>query len=441
MEITKYETNYKKNLFFYKTNKKDEKMPDRFENELINVYPDILYQQILGFGGAITEAAGYCYSRLPQDKKNKFIEDYFSHNGLNYSLVRLPIGSSDFSLEPYSYSNKADLSDFSIEKDKEYILPLLKDANQNNNLTIFSSPWSPPKFMKNTKMLFFGGKLRTKYKQTMADYFVKYILDYQKEGFDIKYVTIQNEPNAIQPWESCIYNAEEESDFAVNYLYPTFVKNNIDTKILIWDHNKERLYARAIAEFSVPGAKEKIAGMGYHYYSKDHFENIRLVREQFPDKILIHTEGCTGFSDVNSPDEYQNGEIYAHDIIGDLNAGSNGYIDWNIMLDSKGGPNHKKNYCKSPIMLNQDENDFIKTSSYYYIGHFSKFIEPSSTRIAFSNYSENLEITTFKNPDNSIVVVILNKKWFYINFNICIYNRLIKDGIEPNSILTYVISV
>lgn len=440
MKITKYETNYKKNRFFYETNKRDDKFPNRFESELINIYPDVTYQQILGFGGAITEAAGYCYSKLAQDKKNKLLEDYFSHNGLNYTVARLPIASSDFSLEPYSYSNNADLSDFSIEKDKEYILPLLKDANEKNYLTLFSSPWSPPKFMKNNKMLILGGKLRTKYKQTMADYFVKYILAYKNEGFNIKYVTVQNEPNAIQPWESCIYTAEEEADFAVNYLYPTFIKNNIDTKILIWDHNKERLFSRAIAEFSVPSAKEKISGLAYHYYSKDHFENIRLVREHFPDKLIIHTEGCTGFSDINSPDEYRNGEIYAHDIIGDLNAGSNGYIDWNIVLDSKGGPNHKKNYCKSPIMLTEDETDYIKTSAYYYIGHFSKFIKPGSTRIAFSNYCENLEITAFKNQDNSIIVVILNNKWFNIDFNICVYDRLIKDTIEPNSILTYVIN-
>lgn len=440
MKVTKYETNFKKNLFFFETTRRDEKLPERFENELINIYPDVTYQKFLGFGGAITEASGYCYSKLPEDKKNMFIDAYFSNTGLNYSLVRLPIGSSDFSLEPYSYSYKKDLSDFSIEKDRKYILPLLKAANKKTFLTYVASPWSPPKFMKNTKMLILGGKLRTKYKQTMADYFVKYIDAYQNEGIAINYVTVQNEPNAIQPWESCLYDSYEEAEFVVKYLSPTFKINNITTKILVWDHNKESLFTRAKEEFSVPGAIEKIAGLAYHYYSKDHFENIRLVREHFPDKLLIHTEGCTGFSDVNSPDEYQNGEIYAHDIIGDLNAGSNGYIDWNIMLDSKGGPNHKKNYCKSPIMLTGDETDYIKTSAYYYIGHFSKFINPGSTRIAFSNYSENLEITAFKNPDNSLAVVVLNRKWFDINFNICIYDRLIKDNIQANSILTYVIN-
>ena len=128
MKIIKYETKIKNKLFFSKTVKKSEKLPQRFENKLINIYPEIGYQRFFGFGGAITESAGYAYSKLDEENKNKFINDYFSKEGLNYSLVRLPIGSCDFSLKSYSYSNKSDLSDFSIEKDNEYLLPLLKSA-------------------------------------------------------------------------------------------------------------------------------------------------------------------------------------------------------------------------------------------------------------------------------------------------------------------------
>ena len=265
---------------------------------------------------------------------------------------------------------------------------------------------------------------------------MKYIEEYKKEGFNINYVTVQNEPNAIQTWESCLYSPEEEADFAINYLYPTFQNNSINTKILIWDHNKERVFSRALDEFSKKDANERIAGIAFHYYSGDHFENIRLVREKFPNKLLIHTEGCTGLSSKKD-EEFRNGEIYAHDIIGDLNAGMNGYIDWNIILDSKGGPNHKKNYCNSPILLDKDETNYIKTSAYYYIAHFSKFINPGAKRIAFSKYSDNFEVTSFKNLDGSIVIVILNKKWFKIEYNICINDKLIKDTIPANSIITY----
>ena len=351
--------------------------------------------------------------------------------------MRLPIGSSDFSLRPYSYSKKRDLSDFSIAKDKEFVIPLLKSAFEEKKLTIFASPWSPPRFMKNTKLLFYGGKLSLKYKQCYADYFSKYINEYKNNGFEINYVTVQNEPNAIQKWESCLFDSDEEVDFVTNFLYPTFEKNNINTKILIWDHNKERLFTRALQELSADGASEKIAGLAYHYYSGNHFENIALVREHFPDKLLIHTEGCCGLSDPYSKDEFHNGEIYAHDIIGDLNAGSNGYIDWNLMLDHNGGPNHRKNYCNSPILLNKEENDYIKTSAYFYIGHFSKFILPGAKRVAFSKYNENLEITAFKNPDNTITIVVLNKLWYSIEYNICINDSLINDTVDANSIITY----
>ena len=153
MQIEKYKTTIKENKFFEKSFIKDFNMPNRFESKLINIYPDITYGQFLGFGGAITESSGYVYTKLSVDKKKNFINEYYSEDGLNYSLARLPIGSCDFSLKSYSYSNKTNLSDFSIEKDKVYILPLLKDVNNKKKLTLFSSIWSPPRFMKTTRML------------------------------------------------------------------------------------------------------------------------------------------------------------------------------------------------------------------------------------------------------------------------------------------------
>ena len=439
MNISRYETNFSKNLFFNKTNLRSKKIPKRFEDQRINIYPEITYQTILGFGGALTEAAGYSFSKLSPDKKEQVINDYFSPDGLNYSFVRLPIGSCDFSLKPYSYSSKSDLRDFSIEKDKEYIIPFLKEAfSKNPSIKLLSSIWSPPRFMKNTHLLTLGGKLRKKHKQTLADYFVKYIQSYKNEGFNIDYVTVQNEPNAIQTWESCLYTAEDEADFAIKYLYPAFKNNSIDTKILIWDHNKDHMYYRARDEFSIEGANEAIAGVAYHHYSGAHFENLQLVTEKYPDKILLHTEGCTGYSNFKLEDEIPNANYYAHDILWDLNYGSNGYIDWNLMLDNVGGPNHKKNYCNSPIMLNSDETDYIKNLTYYYIGHFSKFIQVGAKRIAHSKYTDSIEVTSFINPDDTITVIILNRCHFSVEYNICINDKLIHDSIDGNSIVTYV---
>ena len=201
---------------------------------------------------------GYAYSLLSDEKKRNLIDDYFKD--INYNLCRLSIGSCDFSLSSYSYSRKSDLSDFNIEKDFEYVMPLIKDILKiNPNIKFLASPWSPPRFMKNNKLLSYGCKLLSSYKATYAEYLSKYILAYKNCGIKIDYITIQNEPNAIQSWESCLFSENDEVDFLINYLYPAFHKNNIDTKILIYDHNKDKLFIRASKEFKNKKALEYAA--------------------------------------------------------------------------------------------------------------------------------------------------------------------------------------
>ena len=441
MEIRKYITNKAKSKLLKEEKDSPKKYSARQENSIINIYTDLKKQKFLGFGASFTEASGYAYSLLSEEKKKEFINSYFSQSGLRYSLCRIPIGSTDFSTHSYSYAKKKDLSDFSIEEDKKYIIPLIKDALLvNPNITFIASPWSPPSFMKNTKMLLLGGKLLDKYKQTYADYFVKFIKAYEQEGIKIKYVTVQNEPNAIQLWESCLYDAEDEALFVKDYLYPTFKKNNLDVGIIIWDHNKEKVYKRAKKELIDYDIKDLVSGIGYHYYSGDHFENINLTSELFPDKLLIHTEGCTGYSHFNPDEEVKNGEIYAHDILGDLNNGSNGYIDWNMLLTHSGGPNHKKNNCNSPIMLTEDDSDLIKNMTYTYIGHFSKFINQDAVRLKNSRFTNDIEVLSFLNPDNSIVVVLLNRMYYGKEYKLSIDDKyLIEGNIEAHSIITLLI--
>ena len=329
MEIVKIETNNNKGLYFNRSNIIPRTYTPKMENEIVNIYPNIEFQEFLGFGGAITEAAAYSYSLLSDEKKKDFMNDMFGEIG--YSLCRLTIGSCDFALDSYSYVKKNDLSDFSIERDFKYIIPFIKDAlNINPNLKFLASPWSPPKFMKNNKMLILGGKLSDKYKETYANYLSKYILAYKDAGINIDYITVQNEPNATQIWESCLYSPEEESNFVSNFLYPTFKWNNIETKILIYDHNKEKLLSRAIEEFKNNNTFNATSGIAFHWYTGDHFENIELCRKLFPDKLLIHTEGCVGYDTV-----FDGENLYGYDICGDLNAGINGYIDWNILLNNK----------------------------------------------------------------------------------------------------------
>ena len=155
--------------------------------------------------------------------------------------------------------------------------------------------------------------------------------------------------------------------------------------------------------------------------------------------MLFHTEGCTGHSFPNSSDELRNAEIYAHDIIGDLNNGCNAYIDWNLVLDYKGGPNHKHNYCNAPIMMNKNDSEYYKSLVYYYIGHFSKYIKQNSKRIAFSKYTDMIEVTAFINEDNSIAVVLFNKNNINKEYNLVIGDKVIHDNLDSHAIVTYII--
>ncbi len=438
MEIVKVETNFKRNLFWDVHRLKFNGKLKNMERGLINLYPDVKGQEIVGFGGAFTEASGYCLAQTNGEQGAKIIADYFSRDGLQYNFCRIPIASTDFSLSSYSYLKKADMNTFSIARDEEYIIPMIKKAlAQNPNLKFLATPWSPPAFMKSNKMLNLGGKLLEKYQHLYAEYLAKFVLEYQKRGIKIDYMTIQNEPNATQLWESCLYSAAEEAEFAKNYLEPEFAKNGIKTKILAWDHNKERLYTRAKEVFGM--AQSAVSGMAMHWYSGDYFEEIALTKSQFPDKLLFHTEGCTGFSHFRKEDEVQNGEIYAHDMIGDLNAGINGFMDWNLVLDHKGGPNHKRNYCNAPIMLNQDKTNYIKNLTYYYMGHFSKYIQTGAKKIGFSKFTDKIEAAAFQNADHSIVVVLLNRNNVNQEFNLHLSGEIFHDNLDSHAILTFII--
>lgn len=285
-----------------------------------------------------------------------------------------------------------------------------------------------------------GGTLLEKYKPLWANYLVAYLKSYEKEGLPISFLTIQNEPKATQTWESCLYSAEEEADFIKKYLHPCFLKHHIQTKLLIWDHNKERLFLRAKKSFSYQNCSNLIAGAAFHWYSGDYFENIELIHQLYPSKLLIHTEGCTGYSHFKKSGEIIHAEIYAHDILNDLNAGCHGFIDWNVLLDYHGGPNHKQNYCNSPIMLNRTNTDYIRLLPYYYIGHFSKYIHPHAKRIAFSKFTDKIEVTAFENPDSTIIVVLLNRTNEALQYHLVLENQTFHDNLDSHSIVTFVLS-
>ncbi len=384
----------------------------------------------LGMGGAITEASAYNYSLLSKAKKREIIDSYYSCNGLNYELGRVSIGSNDFSLKSFEYLTNDNLNNFNIDQDKKYIIPLLHDIYKEKKLDLIASPWSPPSFMKTNHNLLHGGRLKRNYYELYSDYLIKYLDEYHKLGFYIKYLTMQNEPFARQRWESCIYPLRKQKLFINDYL----INKLNDTKILLWDHNREHLN-KVVNKLYINN--KKIAGVGMHWYTGGYYEKIKEVHDYYPDYLIINTEMCCGYSKYNKLSWINDAELYLKDIISCMNNGVNAYLDWNILLDYNGGPSHKANYVKSAIILNEDKNDIIKTPIYYYLYHISHFIK-RGYKIITCNSINDLYVVCACNKDD-VILVVMNTNDDSKSYEVSYKDILFSDVIKDHEIVTYII--
>lgn len=395
--------------------------PQPFENEVIVFAdPGKTFQTYFGTGGAITDASAETFYKMPKDKQQEILTAYFDKNkGIGYTIARTNINSCDFSSDSYTYVQEGDteLKTFDIGHDKKYKLPLIKEAMaaSGNKLNLFASPWSPPAFMKDNNDVLHGGKLKKDFYQPWANYYTKFIKAYEKEGVPVWGISIQNEPMATQRWESCIYTGEEERDFLKNYLGPTMSKEGLaHKKIIGWDHNRDLLYQRASTLLKDKDAAKYLWGIGFHWYEPwsggdPMYDNVKLINESFPNTNLLFTEGCKEAFDLAKTNNWQLGEKYGANMIHDFNNGMVGFTDWNILLDETGGPNHVQNFCFAPIHGNTKTGEVIYTNEYYYIGHFSKFIQPGAKRIVSSASRSQFLTTGFINPDGKVVVIVMNQ--------------------------------
>lgn len=405
----------------------------------IHLDDTVTFQTMIGFGGAFTESSAYNLSLINKTARTQAIKDYFDlEEGLGYTIGRVSIHSCDFSLNSYTYIEEGDdkLETFDINRDEKLVIPLIKDAEQfAGPIQLLASPWSPPAFMKDNNSMIFGGKLLPQYMQTWADYFVKFIEEYRQRGLSIWGVTVQNEPAAVQRWDSCIYTGEEERDFVKHYLGPTLKNSSAkDVNILIWDHNRDIIVERAKAVLEDKEAAQYVWGTAFHWYVSEAFENVGKVHELFPDKGLLFSEGCQeGGVHFNS---WATGERYARNMIGDFNNFCQGYIDWNLFLDNTGGPNHVNNLCDSPIIVDIFPEKLIHQSSYYYIGHFSKYIRPDAVRIKVENTHKELKTTAFKNIDGRVALVVLNETDHRIETACSFAQKEYPIHLEAHSIIT-----
>ncbi len=387
--------------------------PEEWEKSVF-VDPTKQFQRCLGIGAALTDAAAETFSQLPSAKQREFLQAHFDpQSGLGYTLSRTHIHSCDFSSESYTYVTDGDrtLSSFDIAHDRKHRVPFIQQviAATGGKLKLIVSPWSPPAWMKTTGSMLQGGKLKPDYAACWAQYFVKFIHAYEQEGIPIWGLTVQNEPMAKQTWESCIYTAEEERDFVKRHLGPALAAAGLqDKKLIVWDHNRDLIFHRASTILDDPEAAKYVWGVGFHWYSGDQFDNLRLVKDAYPKINLMLTEACNYPWSFEKIGEWRWGETYGRNMINDFNSGAVAWTDWNILLDQTGGPNHVGNFCYAPVHGDTGTGELHYMNSYYYIGHLSKFIRPGARRIACSSMTDRLLTTAFLNPDGTIAVVVMN---------------------------------
>jgi len=401
------------------------------------------FQTITGFGGSFTEASASLLNRLSQKNRKKILEAYFSEDGANYSLTRTHIASCDFSLSNYTYAkveNDMELKNFTIEDDKSDLIPMILDAKaiSKEGFKIIASPWTSPPWMKDNKK-YVGGKLLPEFNDTFSLYFSKYLEAYKKEGITIWGVTVINEPHGNgNNWESTLFSPKEMTDFVQNHLGPKLEKDGWGAiKILGYDQNRGGLKEWVDEMFRDEKSSKYFAGTAIHWYESTYDylpDALQYAHKKAPNKYLIQTEACVdseiphwnddawywkkeatdwGWDWASEKDKYLHPKYapvnrYATDIIGCLNNWVDGWVDWNMVLDTQGGPNWFKNWCVAPVIVDPEKDEVYFTPLYYTMAHFSKFMRPGAVKIGCQINDKELMSTAVKNPDGTIAVVLFN---------------------------------
>ena len=379
------------------------------------------FQTVEGFGGAFTEAAAVTWRKLSPPRQDEVLRACFDPlQGHGYTLCRVHMNSCDFALGNYAHVETPGdfaLDGFNIDRDRQALLPFIQAALRvaGRPIQLLVSPWSPPAWMKTNGAMNGGGRLRPDCRAAWAQCFVRFIQAYAAEGVPVWGVSVQNEPAASQRWDSCLYSAEEERDFVRDHLGPALEAAGLgQVRIVIWDHNRDGLVERASVVYGDAQAARYVWGAGFHWYVEDQFDQVQLTHDAWPDKQLLFTEGCqeggphTGSWDL--------GERYARSMINDLNRWTVGWIDWNLLLDETGGPNHVGNYCSAPLLADTAADRLMPQSSYAYIGHFARFVRPGARRVLCAATRQVLESTAFVNPDGSVATVVMNRSELAVRF-------------------------
>ena len=478
------------------TVQEESEIREQREQNVVGLYPDFTYQKFEGYGCAMTETACYLLSQMKPEQRKEALSCWFGPSGVDARFIRIPIDSCDYSLEEYQAVKDPiadpELRTFSIERDRKWILPIVKEAIEmaGHPLSVLLSPWSPPAVWKTPPLrssndaAVYGGKaaegeegkpsrcnggsLKPEYYGPWANYLTKYVQAYLDEGIPVTMLSVQNEASAATNWDSCVWTGEQERVFVRDHLYPAMKKAGLTEKvgIFVWDHNKERLVEH-IEEIMKSDTADLISGFAYHWYSGDHFEALSMLREKYPGKILMHSESCglhipgkalafdippekleelgedhflTKLSKMDPKEmDLKDATDYAHDMLGDLNHGMQRWIDWNMMVDRTGGPRHVPGGFAAPLVFEAD-GSFSRTPSYEYIKLISKTLRPGCVRIGCSVYGREVEACAGKNEDGTVGVMLLNRTGEEVTVNLRISGKLIEVPLIADSFSAVLLS-
>ncbi len=374
----------------------------------IRLDPARRFQEILGFGASFTDAACYMINQLPADARQRLLHEMFHPSEMGFSVARLALGSSDYATKAYSYDDgdeDMELARFSIDHDREYILPVLRESRKvNPDLFLLGSPWSPPGWMKaNGSML--GGSMRKRYFAPYAQYFVKFLRAYASEGVAVDAITPQNEVDTDQDCKmpACLWGQEYEIEFVSRHLGPALAQKNLATKIWILDHNYN-LWGRAVCTLDEPAVAKYVDGVAWHGYA-GRPEMMTRVHEAHPGKHAYWTEGGP---DYTEPGYLTDWTRWSGRFASILRNWARCVIGWNLALDEKGRPNIGPFTCGGIVTIDSATRDVVRSGMYWALAHYSRAIRRGARRFESEGVADGVAHVAFANPDGTSAAVLTN---------------------------------
>jgi glucosylceramidase len=377
-------------------------------SDVVEINPSKRLQPILGFGAAFTDAACYMFNQLSPSSRVQLFHEMFSSGEMNLSVGRICVGSSDYSTSVYSFDEgppDPELTRFSVDHDRIYILPVLNQARKvNPELFLLASPWSPPGWMKSSGTMLGGAIWRHNF-AAYATYFAKFLKEYAKEGVNVNAVTTQNEVDTDQDGKmpACMWPQEFEMDFVRDHLGPKLAAEDLSTKIWLLDHNYS-LWGRAVCMLDDPGVRKYADGIAWHGYVGT-ANLMSRAHEYYPDIKMYWTEGGP---DITAPDYQTDWSKWSATFTDILQNWARCIIGWNLALDEHGKPNLGPFPCGGVVTIDSKTKAITRSGQYWALAHFSRSVRRDAVRVASESKATDIRHVSFANPDGSMVLVVTN---------------------------------